>query len=101
MTPAEAKEIFGELADHACLDQIRLDELDARKEKTIEWIIEPSYLEITSVKPVIRFTVQSIARRQSFKSEAVSISKDGKTKFTYFPEIYLRSTSNREQPLHN
>jgi hypothetical protein len=30
-TPLEAKKIFGENADHACLDHIRLDELDSRR----------------------------------------------------------------------
>lgn len=30
-TPWEAKRIFGENADHACLDHIRLDELDSRR----------------------------------------------------------------------
>lgn len=30
-TPLEAKRIFGEDADHACLDHIRLDELDSRR----------------------------------------------------------------------
>jgi len=31
ITPLEAKKIFGENADHACLDHIRLDELDSRR----------------------------------------------------------------------
>lgn len=30
-TPLEAKKIFGENADHVCLDHIRLDELDSRR----------------------------------------------------------------------
>jgi hypothetical protein len=30
-TPQEAKKLFGENADHACLDHIRLDELESRK----------------------------------------------------------------------
>jgi hypothetical protein len=30
-TPLEAKKIFGENADHACLDHIRLDELESRR----------------------------------------------------------------------
>jgi hypothetical protein len=31
-TPREAKAIFGESADHACLDHIRLDELESRRQ---------------------------------------------------------------------
>ena len=30
-TPVEAKRLFGELAEHACLDHIRLDELETRR----------------------------------------------------------------------
>jgi hypothetical protein len=30
-TPLEAKKLFGENADHACLDHIRLDELESRQ----------------------------------------------------------------------
>jgi hypothetical protein len=30
-TPQEAKKLFGENADHACLDHIRLDELESRR----------------------------------------------------------------------
>jgi len=33
--PAEAKSIFGDFADHACLDHIRLDERENRKRAQI------------------------------------------------------------------
>jgi hypothetical protein len=33
VTPAEARRLFGEDADHACLDHIRLDELESRQKE--------------------------------------------------------------------
>jgi len=76
VTPSEAKAIFGDFADHACLDHIRLDELESRK----------SYYEIRAL-PIVKFTIQSPAGAWQFESEGVSISKDGKTHF------FLRSSN--------
>jgi hypothetical protein len=75
-TPAEAKAIFGENADNACLDHIRLDELESRK----------SDYEIRAL-PIVKFTIQSPAGAWQFESEGVSIIKDGETRF------FLRSSS--------
>jgi hypothetical protein len=83
VTPSEAKAIFGDLADHVCLDHIRLDELESRKSITTIWFQNTNYYEIKSVLSVIKFTIQSPAGVSHFESEAVNISKDGKSRFTY------------------
>ncbi len=83
VTPREAKAIFGEDADHVCLDHIRLDELDSRKSITTIWFPTINYYEIKSVLPVIKFTIQSNAVVSHFESEAVHIIKDGKGRFTF------------------
>ena len=70
VTPDEAKAIFGEGADNACLDHIRLDELESRK----------SNYEIRAL-PIVKFTIQSPAGAWQFESEGVSISENGKTRF--------------------
>lgn len=79
VTPSEAKAIFGELADAACLDHIRLDELESRKNNTTS--------ETKSDHQMVAFTIQSPAGEWYFQSEAISISKDGKTHF------FLRSSN--------
>jgi hypothetical protein len=83
VTPMEAKAIFGEGADNACLDHIRLDELESRKSITTIWYPNMNFYDVESVLLVMKFTVQSRAGVSHFESEAVSISKDGKSSFSY------------------
>jgi hypothetical protein len=83
VTPSEAKALFGDFADHACLDHIRLDELESRK----------SCDEIKRLQ-VVKFTIQTSAGTWQFESEGVSISKDGKTRF------FLRSSNLSQKPIH-
>jgi hypothetical protein len=83
VTPFEAKAIFSEGADNVCLDHIRLDELESRKSITTIWFPNTNYYEVKSVLPVIQFTIQSRSGVSHFESEAVNISKDGQSRFTY------------------
>ena len=79
----EAKAIFGEGSDNACLDHIRLDELESRKSLTTIWFQNTNFYEVKSVLPVIKFTIQSHAGVSHFECEAVYISKDSKSRFTF------------------
>ncbi len=72
VTPTEAKKIFGELADAACLDHIRLDELESNKNNN----------EGKSTGQLVNFTIQSPAGEWYFQSEAIIIIKDGKKHFS-------------------
>jgi hypothetical protein len=83
MTPVEAKAIFGFNADNACLDHIHLDEQENRKRAQ-------NNPEITSVHPVI-ISVQSTGGSWNFECKAVTIIHDGKTTFTYKPQLYLKN----------
>ena len=83
VTPIEAKAIFGDLADHVCLDHIRLDETESRKCITTIWFQNTNFYDFESVLPVIKFTIQSNAGVLHFECEAVNISKDGKSRFTF------------------
>jgi hypothetical protein len=83
VTPDEAKAIFGEGADNACLDHIRLDEQENRKRAQ-------NNPEITSVQPVT-IEVQSTAGSWNLECKAVTIIHNGKTTFTYNPQLYLKN----------
>lgn len=60
VTPAEAKGLFGEYADHACLDHIRLDELERRKYPTDEGKEEISTRFLVLSSSIILFSVGTI-----------------------------------------
>jgi hypothetical protein len=83
VTPREAKAIFGEGSDNACLDHIRLDELESRKCIATIWFPNTNFYDFESVLPVMKFTVQSPAEVFHFVTEAVKVSKDGKDRFTF------------------
>jgi hypothetical protein len=83
VTPIEAKTIFGEGADHACLDHIRLDEIESRRSITTICLPNTNFYDFESVLPRIKFTIQSRSEVYNFECEAVSIGKDGKRRFTY------------------
>lgn len=85
VTPAEAKAIFGELADHACLDHIRLDEIEARKNKCND---EPSDQGIL-VTPV-RFSVQSPAGTWMIESDAVNVFENNQCRFDYVGKSFVK-----------
>jgi hypothetical protein len=91
VTPEEAKAIFGVNADNACLDHIRLDELEVRKSITTFWLPNTSSHEIESVYPVVSFTIQSTAGTWHFESEAFTVLKDSRIRFTYKPEKHPHS----------
>jgi hypothetical protein len=86
VTPAEAKEIFGDLADHACLDHIRLDELGNRKGESAE-----SSSEMRIARTPVVISVQSNAGDWIVESDAVSIFRDNRSRFTYLPRKYEHS----------
>lgn len=81
VTPTEAKAIFGDLADHVCLDHIRLDELENRK--------NASNHEIRNVQPVV-IRVQSNTGSWNLECITLTIIQNGKTTFTYLPQLYLK-----------
>ena len=83
VTPVEAKAIFGDFADHACLDHIRLDEQENRKSAQ-------NNSEITSVQPV-SIKVQSTVGSWNLECKAVTFIRDGITTFTYNPQLYLKN----------
>ena len=83
VTPSEAKAIFGFNADNACLDHIRLDELESRKSKATIWFQNINFYDFESVLPVMKFRVQSNAGVYHFETEAAKISKEGKDRFTF------------------
>ena len=82
VTPMEAKAIFGDFADHACLDHIRLDEQENRK--------RANNPEITNVQPVT-ITVESTAGSWNLECKAATLIHEGKTTFTYKPQLYLKN----------
>jgi hypothetical protein len=95
VTPDEAKAIFGEGADNACLDHIRLDELESRNKIKTSGLPDAGDDEVLSVLPVVRFTIQSPTGAWHFQSEAVSFNKDGK-------KIYcFRSSSLLQKHVQN
>src|SRR5208283_2071709 len=93
VTPDEARAIFGENADNACLDHIRLDELESRNRITDFAFPDGCDDETEIVLPVVRFTLQTPAGAWQFESEAVSFSKDGKTHYCF------RSSSLSQKPI--
>jgi hypothetical protein len=85
VTPMEAKAIFGELADAACLDHIRLDEQENRK-------TAQNNPEIINVQP-ISIKVQSTAGSWTLECNAVTFIHEGKTTFTYKPQLYIKNSN--------
>ena len=96
VTPIEARAIFGEGADNACLDHIRLDALESQRSETTFWILKNVLRETKSVQPVINFTVNSYARAWHFQSEAVSFSKEGKTHFCFRSSLQNNAIEEEE-----
>jgi hypothetical protein len=89
VTPIEAKAIFGDFADHVCLDHIRLDEQENRK-RANELVKLQNNPEITNIQPVI-IKVQSTAGSWNLECKAVTLIHNGKTTFTYLPQLYLKN----------
>ena len=94
VTPIEAKVIFGEGADNACLDHIRLDALESQRSVTTFWILKNVLRETKSVQPVVNFTINSYAGAWHFQSEAISFSKDGKTHFCFRSSVEEEDDDN-------
>lgn len=90
VTPDEAKAIFGENADNACLDHIRLDELESRNRIPNSDLPDISGDEMEIVLPVVRFTLETPAGTWKFESEAISFSKDGKTHYCVHSRTLLK-----------
>lgn len=90
VTPLEARAIFGENADNACLDHISLDELESRNRITNSELLCESDDEMEIVLPMVRFTITSPAGAWHCESEAISFSKDGKTHFCVRSSSLLR-----------
>ena len=75
VTPKEAKTIFGENADNACLDHIELDELDSRQ-KSIE---NKSFTEILPVVITVRYS----GKRWRYECKGITQINEGKARFSY------------------
>ncbi|MGA3289384.1 MAG: hypothetical protein ABSD42_04000 [Candidatus Bathyarchaeia archaeon] len=101
VTPAEAKSIFGENADNACLDHIRLDVLEAHRSTTTVWSPNTDYDEIESVLPVVRFTITSPAGAWHFESKAISFSKDGKTHYCFRSSSLSQKSIQEPEEVNN
>ena len=83
VTPMEAQAIFGFNADNACLDHIRLDEVESRKSKATLWFQNINFYNFESVLPAMKFRIQSPSGVSYFITEASCISKDGKDRFAF------------------
>jgi hypothetical protein len=58
-TPKEARALFGENADNACLDHIRLDELERRKKGIQSGLFkEPSLIRLTEKQVVATYPIE-------------------------------------------
>ena len=75
-TPKEAKQLFGENADNACLDHIRLDELERRGKGIRRGLQfkEPSMIKISVEKNIISIPIEAEKPIVSTIREGVGIS---------------------------